>query len=122
MTPADYERLFGDEDASLGYEIPKPKPSSHEGIKRGRILAEKALKTINGDRQDSYGSPEDSFALIASYWSVYTGVEFKPEDVAMMMALFKVAREQKCRGSHADNLVDMVGYSLLYGNMTGYDA
>jgi hypothetical protein len=67
---------------------------------RGKVL-KKALEIINGERQDSYGNPEDSFALIAEYWSTYLRAKKKrsgsdtsvyPIDVAEMMALFKIAR------------------------------
>ena len=42
----------------------EPKP------KRGSVLQE-AINTINGERQDVYGSPESSFSLIAKYWRTY---------------------------------------------------
>ena len=38
--------------------------------KRGKILL-KAPDIINGERQDQYGSPEDSFSLIADYWTTF---------------------------------------------------
>ena len=83
--------------------------------KRGLILAE-ALEVINGERQDTYGSPEDSFELIGDYWTVYIREKFKqnpearitPRDVALMMTLFKIAREHN--QAKRDNLVDAAGY------------
>lgn len=53
---------------------------------------DKAKACVCGQRENEYGSPEDNFAAIASFWSVYKGVEFTANDVAMMMALLKIAR------------------------------
>ena len=53
---------------------------------------EKAKEIVCGHRENEYGSPEDNFKTIADFWSVYKGVEFTANDVAMMMALLKIAR------------------------------
>lgn len=53
---------------------------------------DKAKACVCGQRENEYGSPEDNFAAIAGFWSVYKGVEFTANDVAMMMALLKIAR------------------------------
>ena len=37
---------------------------------REEILKE-ALKCVNGEREQQYGSPEDSFMAIAELWTVY---------------------------------------------------
>lgn len=74
---------------------------------------------INGKRQDSYGNPEDSFGLIAEYWSTYLRKEYnsdhhhlRAKDVAHMMMLFKIAR---CTGqqSRRDNYIDIQGYAAI---------
>lgn len=81
-------------------------------MKRGNILLE-AHKIINGERQDTYGKPEDSFQIIADYWTTYLGmmempITLTPKDVAIMMALFKIAR---IAGSNdADSFRDCAGY------------
>lgn len=80
----------------------------------GSILKE-ASETINGGRQDQYGSPEDSFQLIADYWSLYLGSQILKEDVAFMMVLLKMARQQNQH--KRDNLVDAVGYLGILGDM-----
>lgn len=81
-----------------------------QSMQRGKIL-DAAKKIINGERQDQYGYPEDSFALIAKYWSTYLDRDIKPKDVAMMMALLKIAREQ--HQGRRDNLIDCCGYIAL---------
>lgn len=85
---------------------------------RGSLLL-KALGTINGERQDSYGNPEDSFSLIAEYWKTYLSRkkinELNGHDVCLMMTLFKIAREQYQKKK--DNIVDAVGYLGIAGDM-----
>ena len=56
---------------------------------------EKAKEIVCGHRENEYGSPEDNFKTIADFWSVYKGVEFTANDVAMMMALLKIGRSRK---------------------------
>ena len=76
---------------------------------RGSCL-DKAKETINGERQDTYGNPEDSFQIIADFWNVYLGnTNIKPYDVAIMMSLFKIARV-KGQKHHKDNFIDCAGY------------
>lgn len=85
---------------------------------RGKIL-DKAKKVINGDRQNIYGDPENSFQIIADLWNVYYehsySVELGPKDVAMMMCLLKIARQ--LHQHKDDNLVDLAGYAALAGDM-----
>lgn len=94
-------------------------------MKRGKVL-KKAMKVINGARQDTYGAPEDSLSLIAAYWTTYVNAKFakkrqagKPErlngkDIALMMTLFKIAREH-FQGKQ-DNLIDGAGYMGIAGD------
>lgn len=81
---------------------------------RGLVLDE-AKNVINGDRQDMYGNPEDSFKLIAKYWSTYLEVDITARDATLMMVLFKLARE---KNQHKrDNIVDAAGYLGILGDM-----
>ncbi len=87
---------------------------------RGGVMVE-ALRIINGERQDVYGSPESSFSLIAEYWRTYLrhkkNLEITSSDVAMMMTLFKIARE--ANQHKRDNIVDAAGYLGIYADMQG---
>lgn len=85
-------------------------------VKRG-VAAIEALKVINGERQDTYGNPEDCFAAIAVFWSVYRNEHFSDIDVAVMMALLKVARMKNNGVKHRDNFVDAIGYLALAADM-----
>lgn len=77
-------------------------------------LAEKA---VCGDREKSYGSPEDNFKMIANLWSTYTGYPFTAQDVAAMMILLKIARVATGVNKD-DNWVDIAGYAAC-GAETG---
>ena len=71
-----------------------------------------AEKCITQDRAATHGDAEDSFGLIGTMWGVWLDRDVSAYDVAMMMALFKVARA-KGNPSHSDNLLDMIGYAAL---------
>lgn len=71
---------------------------------------EKAKACICGQRENEYGSPENNFNAIAMFWSVYKGVQFTANDVAMMMALLKIARIRTGTATD-DSYVDLAGYA-----------
>lgn len=76
-------------------------------------LLEQAKALVTGERADTYGSVEDNFARIATLWSAYRGErndEFTSSDVALMMALVKVARLAN-NPMHEDSWVDLAGYA-----------
>lgn len=84
-------------------------------MKNQSILNE-ANQIINGERQDTYGAPENSFTTIAGFWNVYLDNRepgpLTAIDTAHMMTLFKMAR---CLGQkpHRDNYVDAAGYLAI---------
>lgn len=78
---------------------------------RAEIL-DAAKRIVTGDREKQYGSPENNFAVIAEFWTTYIGHPISSEDVAIMMALLKIARIRS--GNYkADSFVDGVGYLSL---------
>lgn len=89
---------------------------------RGHILRE-AITVINGERLTQYGAPEDSFKIIAEYWSTYLkysdklkgGTKITPRNVAQMMVHYKEARE--INQHKEDNLIDAAGYLGIMGDM-----
>lgn len=92
---------------------------------REQILHE-AEKCVCGQRPQDYGSPEDSFGLIAELWEVYLreaclgdgepNVYVSAKDVAMMMALLKIARIAGGKGTE-DSFVDLAGYAACGGEI-----
>ena len=78
-----------------------------------------AIKTVCEERQDSYGKPEDNFAIIAGLWSGYLGgVLLKAEDVAVMMILLKIARTRTGKFK-PDNYIDIAGYAACAAEVAG---
>lgn len=92
---------------------------------RQRVLKE-AEKCVCGNREQDYGTPEDSFRLIAQLWEIYIqermaglmGICICPEDVAIMMALLKIARLAN-NPENMDSWVDLVGYAACGGEIAG---
>ena len=82
-------------------------------MNRTEIL-KKANECVMGDREQDYGSPEDNFAYIADLWTAYSGHGFTAHDVALMLALLKVARAGS-GNYHPDNYVDLAGYAACAG-------
>ena len=88
---------------------------------REAILSE-VKKIICNDRNEQYGEPEDSFELIADYWSAYINHNCLPpdsvgdmnvigaDDVAIMMVLFKLARIESSFRESRDSYIDAIGY------------
>lgn len=75
-----------------------------------------AKKMVCGEREQDYGTPEDNFAAIAKLWNDYlysrkiSHVILNAKDVAMMMALLKIARIATGGGT-VDSFVDLAGYA-----------
>lgn len=83
-------------------------------MKREEFLKD-AEKCICGDRDRDYGNPAGSFGLISKLWSAYMGIEFTAKDVAILMALLKVAR---CKYSNkTDSFIDGAGYFACAGEV-----
>ena len=85
----------------------------------GRVLLH-AHDIINGQRQQQYGNPEDSFQGIATLWNFWLDgritKHLTAQDVAMMMSMMKLAREKNGAGK-TDNIADACGYLGLYEDM-----
>jgi len=75
-----------------------------------------AIDIITNDRQTTHGKPEDSFANIANLWSAYLDKTISTQQVAVMMALLKIART-KNNPNHLDNFIDLAGYAALGGEL-----
>lgn len=78
---------------------------------RIKTLSEAAF-AVNGDRDETYGAPEDNLGRIAAYWTVLFATEITPGKVALALALVKIARTQHTP-THADNWIDLAGYAAI---------
>lgn len=94
-------------------------------------ILEEAQKSVFGPRQGTYGHPREDFARIAALWTTYaralaeTNLDalptFRPENVADMMILLKMARLMQTP-EHRDSIVDMAGYAETRARAVGVDA
>lgn len=76
-----------------------------------KVILQLAERAINGN-------PEDTFKMIADFWSVYLGVAITPADVAIMQGLLKVARS-KHNPTNSGNYVDLAGYAACAAEVAG---
>lgn len=83
-------------------------------------ILNEAAKCVCGEREQDYGTPENNFTLIGKLWEAYTGQAYSAKDVAMMMALLKVARIKT--GTKADSFVDLAGYAACAGEIADHEA
>ena len=81
-------------------------------------ILDKAKECVCGQREQDYGSPEDNFNVIAELWSAYKRIHFDAQDVAMMMALLKIARIKSGTATE-DSFVDLAGYAACGGEIAG---
>jgi hypothetical protein len=82
---------------------------------RAQLLTE-LQDILHQDRNLQYGEPADNLKRIANLWDVYRVSKPSPqiveEDVAIMMALVKIAR--LCNDlTNKDSWLDLAGYAAL---------
>jgi hypothetical protein len=74
-----------------------------------------AAQCVGHDRNDQYGEPENSFPQIAALWNAHLGFDLNSHDVAIMLALLKIARMGA--GYKRDSYVDAAGYIGIAGEL-----
>lgn len=84
-------------------------------MKRAELL-DTAKALVTQDRNRSHGEPEDTFGLIAAYWSAHLDRPVTSSDVAIMMNLMKCAR-LRANPRNADNWLDGIGYLACGGEL-----
>jgi hypothetical protein len=72
-------------------------------------------KAVIQDRGMDYGHPTDNMSRTASLWAAYLEMPIEPYQVAMCMALVKIARTME--GSKVDNVIDLCGYAAISGEL-----
>ena len=120
----------------MGYEVINDTPTiaeaveeNSEDVKRKLTRADilhAAEKCVCGQRETDYGTPEDNFKTIAELWEAYlnkactrgVNVRVKAKDVAVMMALLKIARIA-AGGGKADSWIDLAGYAACGAECEG---
>ena len=100
-----------------------------EDVKRRLTRADilhAAEKCVCGQRETDYGTPENNFKAIAKLWETYlnkactrgVNVRVEAKDVAVMMALLKIARIA-AGGGKADSWIDLAGYAACGAECEG---
>jgi hypothetical protein len=101
--------IFKDDTLKPGEGVAELLNPSSVMIKNPSVLQE-ADNIINGQRQQDYGSPLQSFTDIAALWSPILGIDVDANQVALCMIGLKIARA-KNGGMQRDSLVDIAGYA-----------
>lgn len=84
-------------------------------MNRTEIL-DMAKTYVTKDRNTTHGNPENSFGIIAAYWSAHINKNITAADVAVMMTLLKLARI-KTNAANEDNWIDGAGYLACGGEI-----
>jgi len=96
--------------------------SSKPSMKKEDIL-EEASKIISRDRNLSHGDAFNNHAEIAEYWNIFLDKKLQAmasitaDDVALMMVLLKISRNNQGKKINMDNFVDMAGYAAIAGEI-----
>jgi hypothetical protein len=80
-------------------------------MKAGDYLNE--ARAIIDERGLDYGHPSDNLSRTASLWAAYLELPIDPHQVAMCMALVKIARSMET--DKVDNVIDLCAYAALSG-------
>lgn len=83
-------------------------------MKTEDILSD-ASRLVSGDRAKAYGDKKILHDKIAKMWSAYTDYNINAEQVAMMMAILKIARTTT--GSSSDSYTDGAAYIAIAGEI-----
>lgn len=74
-----------------------------------------------GPREQSYGSPVDNMSDTAALWSAYLGAPVTAQQVAVCMALVKIAR-LRTSPAHMDSHDDAAAYIAIAYECAIHDA
>ena len=75
-----------------------------------------ASRLVGVDREKDYGDKVENHNNIARLWSAYLDVKVEAHDVAIMMALLKMARTKLGKVSK-DTYIDMAAYGAIAGEI-----
>lgn len=75
-----------------------------------------SVDLINGERDAVYGTPKENHERIADLWSVVLQQKVYPQQVAVCMALVKVARLVNSP-DHLDSYIDAAAYMAIAGEI-----
>ena len=104
--------------ADAAYELTKGGKPPKEGTYTRSSVLDTAKQYVTKDRAATHGDMENNFEAVAMLWEQYFNCEwsFSPTDVAVMMALLKIAR-LKSNKHNPDNYIDACGYMACAGEL-----
>ena len=76
---------------------------------------------IIDERSRTHGHYDLTILRASKLWADYLEREIDPMDVALCMALLKLARVMEARGTHDDNFLDMCSYVAIAGSLAVKD-
>lgn len=102
----------------FAYNMTKGGKPPEEGTYTRSSVLDTAKQYVTKDREATHGDMEDNFQSIGMLWEQYFdyGWSFSPADVAVMMALLKIAR-LKSNKHNPDNYIDACGYMACAGEL-----
>lgn len=120
--PSFYALAVSDEDIQRVGELVNEleiAESAPKSVRRSTL--EEAANLIDGDRNKDYGAPWDNHRRIASLWTILFGHDVTPAQVAIAMALVKVARLVHTPDHH-DSFVDGAAYLAIADELSKHKA
>ena len=78
-------------------------------------ILKEAQNLIGADRQEDYGDKVTNHTNIAALWSIFLQTKITAHDVAVCMALVKVARLM--HQHKKDNYIDLAAYASIAGEI-----
>lgn len=85
-----------------------------------RELLANAADTI-AERSKTHGHYDLTILRTSKLWADYLEREIDPMDVAICMALLKIARVMEARDGHDDNFLDACSYLAIAGSLAVKD-
>ena len=79
-------------------------------------ILKKSQSLVDGARHTDYGDKTENHKNIAKLWSAYLDTKVESHDVAIMMALLKMART-KLGAVSKDTYIDMAAYGAIAGEI-----
>lgn len=126
--------------AAFNNQVPAPTPPEVDAVADWRVILDaepadyrdvppireqvlvEASDAVMGDRDVSYGGPEDSFTRIAALWNAQFSdllrVPFQPHHIPMAMVCLKLARIAG-NPTYRDGYVDGAGYFACGAEVSG---
>tara|TARA_R100001594_G_scaffold620_2_gene2489 strand:+ start:135 stop:428 length:294 start_codon:yes stop_codon:yes gene_type:complete len=89
---------------------------SYINMEKTKEFLSEATRLVGTDREKDYGDKVENHKNIARLWSAYLEVPIEAHDVAIMMALLKIART-KLGAVSKDTYIDMSAYSAIAGEI-----